>query len=133
MSKRLPGLPRIAVAALILFAAALAMLRPLCESWRAAPGMPAVGFAQGSTSMHSPAAHDGESSDVACCASGDMAAVAAMRDMDVGKGEASPLPAPPAIPVAIVVLSLFASSAFRRRPLARAPRPYHRRSARILR
>jgi hypothetical protein len=131
MSKRFPGHPRIA-AVLILVAAALVLLRPLCESWQGAPGWSAARVAQGSTSTHV-AVHDGDSPGVACCVSGGMAVVAAVRDMDVDNGGASPSLAPPIVAVAFVVLSLGATFAFPRRALPRAPGPYHRRSSRILR
>ena len=132
MPKRFRGLPRVAAIAIVLIAAALMLLRPLCESWHADTGYRASTLDRGAASTQATAHSNGALSD-ACCSSDEIGIVSAFRAVNFDRGDGSPSIALPFAPAALVVLSLAAHAIVRRRPPARTPQAYCLRSARILR
>jgi hypothetical protein len=131
MPMRFLGLPRIAAVAIVLAAAALMLLRPLCESWHGDTS-PHASTLDRVTATQAAAHSDGASSD-ACCSSSDIGVVSAVRTASFDRDSGSSSIAPPFAPAALVVLSIAAHAIVRRRPPARTPQSYYLRSVRILR
>jgi hypothetical protein len=133
MPKRIRGLPRAVGVAIILIAAALVLLRPLCESWHAGTWSHASGIERTAASSGLPAMHAGGTSVDACCSSVDGAVAPAGRAVSFGRGGDSPSLALPVLPGASIALPQVVHAVFPRRALPRIPRSYYLRSARILR
>ena len=133
MRKRFLGFPRVAAMAIILVAAALVLLRPLCESWGAGTTSHASGLEHAAMSTVVADAHTDGTSDDACCSFGDTGVVSSVRDMNFGGSGDFPSPVPPLVAAAFIVLSVVAPPVFRRRSPPRTPQSYYLRSARILR
>ncbi len=132
MEKRFLRLPRRVLATIIMAAAALMLIRPVCELWHAGGAANASELLTASTSDETAGAS--EHVALPCCPdAGDRGVISVVQAAAFGNPFDSVPLAPPFVPIAAILVTFALQAIPWRRALPRTPRSFYLRSARILR